>query len=76
VSRSALTVDELARQGLHELTDIEILEQFAELFAEAACAFRTDPRYVVDMAEAAARLRIPRAQRTKRSRDVKPILRA
>lgn len=47
-----------------ELTDAEILERYGTLMEGAVTAFREDPSYVVQMAEAAASLKTKRRARS------------
>lgn len=46
-----------------ELTDSEIVDRYGSLMQAAVSAFRTDPTYVVDMAEAAGSLLARRKSR-------------
>lgn len=46
-----------------ELTDAEILDRYGSLMDDAVSAFREDPTYVVQMAEAAASLKQKRAKK-------------
>lgn len=46
-----------------ELTDSEILTQYGSLFERAVSAFREDPTYVVEMAEASAKLQARRGNK-------------
>lgn len=45
-----------------ELTDSEITHRYGTLMQSAISAFRQDPSYIVDMAEAAARLQARRGK--------------
>jgi len=46
-----------------ELTDSEIINRYGTLMQSAVSAFRDDPSYVVEMAEASAKLRARRGNR-------------
>ena len=48
----------------NELTDAEILDQYGSLMEGAITAFKEDPSYIVQMAEAAASLKSKRRARS------------
>ena len=48
----------------NELTDAEILDRYGSLMRGAVSAFREDPSYIVQMAEAAASLKMKRQARS------------
>lgn len=49
--------------ALNELSDSEIDDRYGPLMQRAVSAFKQDPTYVVEMAEAAAGLRAKRQRR-------------
>lgn len=67
-----ITREAIDRQGIRELSDEEILFKFGDLFEAADRAFRSDPLYMVDMAEAWAQINANRTRRASTDEEHTP----